>query len=63
MVRLRQGRTPSGAHLRYYLNYSSEEQPFAYTHGAGTDILTGSAIARGQTVTLEPWGLAIIEER
>ena len=61
-VRLRQGRGAAGKMLRYYLNYSGAPQSFEYPHAAGVDLLTGDAVAKGQQVTLEPWGLVIVEE-
>ena len=61
-VRLRQGLSPAGKHLRYYLNYSRSPQSFTYPHGSGTDLLTGETIESGQQVTLEPWDLVIVEE-
>jgi beta-galactosidase len=61
-VRLRQGVGRDGKRLRYYLNYSRAPQSFAYPHPAGTDLLTGMAVEKGQAVALEPWGLVIVEE-
>ena len=61
-VRLRQGRGTAGKMLRYYLNYSGAPQSFEYPHPAGVDLLTGDAVAKGQQLTLEPWGLVIVEE-
>ncbi len=61
-VRLRQGMGRGAKMLRYYLNFSREPQSFDYPHAPGTDLLTDTAIATGQPVTLDPWGLAIIEE-
>jgi beta-galactosidase len=61
-VRLKSGTNREGKQLHYYLNYSSDNQTFAYPHGAGSDLLTGAAIASGQSITLKPWDLAIVEE-
>jgi beta-galactosidase len=44
------------------LNYSSETQTFSYPYAAGKDLLTGTAVAPNQSVTVKPWDLAIIEE-
>ncbi|MGA7315284.1 MAG: beta-galactosidase trimerization domain-containing protein, partial [Silvibacterium sp.] len=62
-VREKDGVNPSGKTIHYYLNYSSAPQTFAYSHGAGSDLLTGKAIASSDQVTLAPWDLAIIQER
>jgi beta-galactosidase len=61
-VRLREGRSNAGKAMRYYLNYSSEVQSFAYSHAAATDVLTGKKYAPGQRVELAPWDLVILEE-
>ncbi len=62
-VHIKSGQNSLGKQLRYYLNYSSDPQTFAYSYGAGTDLLTGKAVAASQQLTLEPWGLAIVEEK
>jgi beta-galactosidase len=61
-VRLRQGVGREGKRLRYYLNYSRAPQSFVYPHASGTDLLTGKPIKKSQPVSLEPWGLIIVEE-
>ena len=62
-VRVRHGRNRAGKVLYYYFNYSGEPQNVHYAHGIGSDLLTGDAIAQGQSLTLKPWGLAIVQER
>jgi beta-galactosidase len=62
-VRVRHGRNRQGQLLYYYFNYSGQPQTVHYSHGAGSDLLAGDAIAQGQTLTLKPWDLAIIQER
>jgi beta-galactosidase len=62
-VRVKHGVNRRGRTLRYYLNYSSDVQTFQYPYGAGTDLLSGTAVAPSQTITLKPWDLAIIEEK
>ena len=52
----------SGNKLRFYLNYSREEQTVTYPHGAGTELITGEAVQQGAALHLEPWGFQIIEE-
>jgi beta-galactosidase len=49
--------------IHYYFNYSGAQVSFAYPHGAGTNLLTGDAVAESQKLTLAPWDLAIIEEK
>lgn len=62
-VRVKHGVNRNGKALHYYLNYSSSPQTFTYSYGSGSDLLTQTAIAHAQQVTLHPWDLAIIEEK
>ena len=48
--------------VRYYFNYSGSEVSVPYGHKTGNDLLTGRKVAAGDTLTLAPWDLAIIEE-
>ncbi len=61
-VRVRHGVNRAGKTLHYYLNYSSHEQKVAYGYRNGTDLLSNRAVASKATLTLEPWGVAIVEE-
>ncbi len=62
-VRAKSGTGNDGHAIHYYLNYSSDEQKFAYPRASGEELISGSAIAHGQAVTLAPWGVAVIEEK
>jgi beta-galactosidase len=62
-VRVRHGRNQSGKLLHYYLNFSGEQQKISYPHGDGSELLTGVAVRRRQTLTLQPWDLAIVGEK
>jgi beta-galactosidase len=62
-VRVRHGRNRQGQLLYYYFNYSGQPQTVHYSHGRGSELLSGDAVAQGQTLTLKPWDLAIIQER
>ena len=61
-VREKSGVNGHGNTLRYFLNYSSSPQSFSYGERAGTDLLSGHSVAPSQTVSLEPWGVMIVEE-
>ena len=61
-VRVKHGVNRSGKTVHYFLNYSSAPQAFPYAYGAGSDLLTGAAIAPQQQIMLKPWDLAIMEE-
>ncbi|HTV09753.1 MAG TPA: beta-galactosidase [Candidatus Aquilonibacter sp.] len=52
-----------GHTLHYYFNYSGSTTTFAYSHAAGTDLLTDRHVAASQQITLRPWDLAIVEEK
>jgi beta-galactosidase len=48
--------------VHFYFNYSGSEISFKYPHDAGTDLLTARPVAPGQTMTLAPWDLEIVEQ-
>ena len=62
-VRAKHGTNRNGKMIHYYLNYSSTEQTFSYSHKNGTDLLSQSAIASAQKIALKPWDLVLIEEK
>ena len=62
-VRVKHGTNRAGKKLHYFLNYSSEPQKVTYSYGAGTDLLTGDAIAPGQMISVKAWDLFLIEEK
>jgi beta-galactosidase len=62
-VRVKHGLNRKGKALHYYLNYSSDPQTVTYAYGPGADLLTQSAVARAQSITLKPWDAEIIEEK
>jgi beta-galactosidase len=62
-VRVKHGLNAKGSTIHYYFNYSSAAQSFTYSYGAGTDLLSQALLAHGQTISLKPWDVAIVEER
>jgi beta-galactosidase len=62
-VRVKHGVNRKGKTLHYFLNYSSDSQPFTYSYGGGTDLLTGAGVGQGQSLKLKPWDVAIVEEK
>jgi len=62
-VRVKHRVNRNGKILHYYLNYSKDAQKFVYPYGAGQDLLSQTLVAHAQTVALQPWDLAIIEEK
>lgn len=52
-----------GRTVHYYFNYSDSVRHFFYPYGAAIDVLTGRPVGKGEGVTLEPWGLLVVEEK
>lgn len=63
VVHVKHGVSRSGKTIHYYFNYSSDLQKFVYSYGGGSDLLLQSAVLPQQTITLNPWDLAIVEEK
>ncbi|MFV0376429.1 MAG: beta-galactosidase [Mangrovibacterium sp.] len=49
--------------IHYFYNYSSEPQNINYGYNNGVDLLTNNKISNNSTLTIEPWGVIIIEEQ
>lgn len=62
-IRVRHGRNSQGKVLHYYFNFSGQEECLAYSYAQGLDLLTDGAVENGATVTLRPWGVAVVAER
>jgi beta-galactosidase len=61
-VIFRSGKNQSGKQLHYVFNYSAESREISYPFASGKELLLGEKIAGGQTVSLKPWSVTIIEE-
>jgi beta-galactosidase len=61
-VRVKHGAGRTGKPLHYYFNFSATPRRVEYPYGAGTELLSERRLANGATLTLEPWGVAIIEQ-
>jgi len=62
-VRVKHGTGGSGKEMHYYFNFSGAAKQVRYGYAAGTELLAGRAISNGSDLTLEPWGLAIVEQK
>ena len=61
-VIVRKGTDDLGKCVRYILNYSAEEQNVVY-HGAdGTELFSEESVQDGESITVLPWNLKIVEE-
>ena len=59
---VRSGVNRYGRTIHYYFNYSGEARSFVYPHAAAVELLSGKGVEMGETVSLEPWGLVVMEE-
>ena len=59
---VRGGVNKYGVVVRYYFNYSPAPAGFIYRHGEAVDLLSGRRVVSGDSLTLGPWGVMIIEE-
>jgi beta-galactosidase len=62
-VHVKHGRNRQGHTLHFYLNYSSAAQTVAYAYAAGLDLLAQTSVTHGQSLVLQPWDAAIVEEK
>jgi beta-galactosidase len=63
-VRVKHARNRQGKVLHFYLNYSSTPQMVPYPYASGTNLLSqNGSVAHGQSLLLQPWDLAIVEEK
>jgi beta-galactosidase len=62
-VKVRHGRNSQGKLLHYYFNFSGSDQSAVYPYGDGSELLTGNAVAKGKSLRLGPWDLAIVVEK
>jgi len=53
----RSGINDLGKTIRYYLNYSGNEQSGVYNFGKGTEMFTNKGFGKGDSLTLKPWGV------
>jgi len=61
-VHVQSGVNRLGKRIDYFFNYSSEPVKVLYPYAAGTNLLDDLPVARGETLTLSPWDLVIVEE-
>ncbi len=63
MVKVRHGHNSQGKTLHYYLNFSGAKQSVAYPYADGADLLTNKPVAKGHSLNIGPWDLAIVAEQ
>jgi beta-galactosidase GanA len=61
-VIFRSGKNQSGKQIHYVFNYSAGNQEINCPFASGKELISGEEITGGQTVSLKPWSVTIIEE-
>jgi len=61
-VRVKHGEGRAGKAIHYYFNFSAGPQQVVYAHGAGRELVSDHQIKKGEALSLEAWGVAIVEE-
>ena len=62
VAHVQHGVNKMGKHLHYFFNYSATDLKVPYAYGAGTNLLDGLPVSKGDILALAPWDLAIVEE-
>lgn len=60
-VIIKRGINQEGKQIVYYLNYSASEQTVAHRDGGGVELTKKEKVAQGDTLTIGPWDLRIVE--
>jgi hypothetical protein len=60
-VSIKQGINEEGKHIVYFLNYSATGQTIINTCNAATELIGGTTIAAGESISLAPWDVAVLE--
>ena len=60
-VIVRKGINDFGKQIRYFLNYSAEEQKVPYLYETGLELLSGEQVEAKETLSIPAWGVKIIE--
>jgi beta-galactosidase len=59
----RSGINEKGKNIHYYFNYSATAGSINYPYSNGKELLSGNAVIKSQSLTIEPWGVKVIEEK
>jgi beta-galactosidase len=62
-VHVKHAQNRQGKALHFYLNYSSSPQMVPYAYASGTNLLSQGSVIQEQSLLLQPWDLAIVEEK
>jgi beta-galactosidase len=61
-VRVKHGTNRAGRTIHYYFNFSANPQRVSYAYARGTELLKNQPVTQGAEISLEPWGVAIVEQ-
>lgn len=61
-VIMRKGTNDFGKNIKYFFNYSADEQRVPYIYKNGTELLSETRIKTQETLEIPAWGVKIIEE-
>jgi beta-galactosidase len=56
------GVNDEGKSMHFYYNYSSDPVGFSYPHSNGKELVTEKPVNTGETLTIGPWDVLLIEE-
>jgi beta-galactosidase len=56
------GVNDNGKPVRFYYNYSSDMLEFEYPHREGKELVSNTAVREGESLSIRPWDVLIIEE-
>ena len=62
-VNVRSGINTSGKKVHYYFNYSNEHIEQKYLHEEAVELISGIKYEKGQLLSMQPWGVLILEEQ
>ena len=62
-VRVKHARSHTGKTLHFYLNYSGQPQNASYPYAPGVELISQTNLDHDAKLTIEPWGLVIVEEK
>ena len=62
-VILRSSTNAKGRQIHYLFNFSYEPKTIAWPYPASQSLLDKQSLAKGQNITIEPWGVVIGEEK
>jgi beta-galactosidase len=62
-VHVKHGQNRQGKTLHFYLNYSSSPQTVPYSYASGTNLLSQTVVTHDQSLVLQPWDAAIVQEK